>query len=220
MVYIFNYSETLPGVDPEADDLLISRDESGIIMASHTLTESEYPGLYFLHGKHPWRTSVTSHGGIVSWDDIGIQFNIPAGAIPEWRELPLIVRPCLGGRFILPNGCLLASPVFIITPEFKFKTEVTVCMVHFMDLRSQDECERMVFISAQPTPRGKEGKPEYHFKVFKKGAFHTGQNDGSICLDHFCALAIATEHSHSGISGVKRKRGEGMCMIMIVRCSV
>ena len=136
---------------------------------------------------------MTSDGRKISWDDIGIQFDIPAGAVPEERVLHLSVRPCLSGQFILPDGCNLASPVFMMLPQFEFRKEVTMSMVHFMDLQSEDECERMVFISAPSVPIDQDGKPEYHFKVFKKGAFHIGQRYGSISLNHFCTLAIGMQ---------------------------
>ena len=148
---------------------------------------------------------MTSDGRKISWDDIGIQFDIPAGAIPEERVVHLNVSPCLSGRFILPDGCNLASPVFMVSPEYEFQEdvkmlqsfkEVMMSMVHFMDLQSEDECERMVFISASSAPIDQDGKPEYHFKVLKhskKGAFHIGQRYGSISLNHFCFLAIGMQ---------------------------
>ena len=188
--------------------LSISRDDSGVALDSHTLTKSPYPGLHFLQGS-PWQESITSGGRIIPWDDIGIQFDIPAGAVPERRVLHLTVWPCLNGRYVLPDGYNLASPAFMISPEFEFRREVKMSIVHFMDLQSRDECERMVFLSARSTPRYKDGKPEYHFKVFKKGVFQIGQSSGSISLDHFCVLAI----------GRKRKRDEGIvthCVSLIL----
>ena len=168
-----------------------SKGDSGLARSpSHSLTESQYPGVHLLEGS-PWRESVTSVERKISWDDIGIQFDIPAGAIPGGKVLHLNVWPCLSGRFILPDGCDLASPVFMISPEFKFRKEIMMSMIHFMDLQSEDACERMVFISAPSVTIDQDGKPEYHFKVSDKGVFHIGQRNGSIALNHFCAFAIA-----------------------------
>ena len=189
LTHIHPYDE-VPKILPE--DAMISKDSGVSGTPSHSVAESQYPGLHFLQGS-PWKESVTSDGSKISWDDIGIYFDIPAGAIPEERVVHLNVSPCLSGRFILPDDYNQASPVFMISPEFEFQEDVMMSMVHFMDLQSEDERERMVFISAPSAPIDQDGKPVYHFKVFKKGAFHIGQRYGSISLNHFCALAIGMQ---------------------------
>ncbi len=56
---------------------------------------------------------------MISWEEFGIAFDIPPGAVPEDREpLELTVRPCLAGPFNPPDGYKLTSPTYVISPAF------------------------------------------------------------------------------------------------------
>ena len=78
-----------------------------------------------------------------------MEFEIPPGAVPEGRQLDLTVWPCSSGPFHPPDGYELASPVFLISPSFDFSREITR---HFLKLESEEDSERMVFLSAHPSP--------------------------------------------------------------------
>ena len=81
---------------------------------AHHKFNTTHPGICFLCD--PWKRSVTSEGGHISWLEIGIEINIPAGAVPEETTLELRVDLCLSGPFVLPAGYQLASPVYHISP--------------------------------------------------------------------------------------------------------
>ena len=149
-------------------------------------TDPQFPGIHFLGT--PWKETVTSEGLEISWKDIGITFNIPPGAVPEDKELKLIVRPCLTGPFKAPDGNELTSPVYIISPAFDFIKDIQLVLYHFANVESDKDCEHMSFITA---PSSTGSQPQYRFKQLKGGVFLKRQHFGTIYLRHFCGLATS-----------------------------
>ena len=159
-------------------------------MYAHHKFDSTHPGICFLCD--PWKRSVTSEGGHISWLEIGIEISIPAGAVSEGKTLELRVRPCLSGPFVLPARHQLASPVYLVSPEFEFEKEVTLKIDHFAGLDSSTDCKRMTFISSSSTPTHPEAS-KYSFKVMKGGVFKKKEHHGIIHLKHFCLTGLAQE---------------------------
>ena len=158
---------------------------------------------------------MTSAGAHISWkEEIGVEFNIPPGAVPEGRELDLSVWPCFDGPFLLPDGYELASPVFLISPSFKFSREITLTLWHFSNLETVEDSERMVFLSAPSAPNTKWAgkKTAYQFRVLGNGVFEPRQDYGQISLTHFCSVGVGRKHkkqsspSDSPVS--KKPKGE------------
>ena len=149
----------------------------------HTLTGE----IYFLGD--PWRETVTSAGKEISWSDIGIKINIPPGAIPEGKPITVAVRPCLSGPFELPEDYELASPVYAISPGLEFNKDVKLFMAHFVDLRSEDDCKNMTFLTTQSSSLPKASHL-CRLLVQENGVFHRGSREGEISLRHFCKKAI------------------------------
>ena len=158
---------------------------------------------------------MTSAGAHITWrEEIGVVFDIPPGAVPEGRELDLSVWPCFDGPFLLPDGYELASPVFLISPSFKFSPEITLTLWHFSNLETVEDSERMVFLSAPSTPHTAQAgkKPAYQFRVLGKGVFEPRQDYGRISLTHFCYVGAGRKrkkHSSPSDSPLSKKpRGE------------
>ena len=161
-------------------------------MFAHHKFDSTHPGICFLCD--PWKRSVTSEGGHISWLEIGIEINIPTGAVSEGKTLELRVRPCLSGPFVLPARYQLASPMYLVSPEFDFEKEVTLKIDHFAGLDSSSDCQRMTFISSSSTQSQSHSQsPKYHFKVMKGGVFKKKEHHGIIHLKHFCLTGLAQE---------------------------
>ena len=154
----------------------------------HYKHDSRHPGIIFFGS--PLKQLVTSAGvHITSWrEEIGVEFDIPPGAVPEGKELELTVWPCSDGPFHLPEDYELASPVLLVSPSFEFSREINLTMCHFSNLEMEEDCERMVFLSSPTTPNMKlaRGKPAYQFRVLGKGVFKPHRNYGQISLTHFC----------------------------------
>ncbi len=132
----------------------------------------------------------------ISWEDIGIAFNIPPGAVPDDELLQLTVRPCLTGPFEPPFGYEFMSPTFIVSPAFDFIKDIQMVVYHFGVLESVDDCERMTFLSAPTTPVNTtpvyEGtQPQYKFTPLRGGVFQRNQHLGTISLRHFCEITTA-----------------------------
>ena len=139
---------------------------------------------------------MTTEGGCISWKEIGVEFDIPRGAVPEGKSLELSVWPSIAGPFALPDGYDLASPVYLISPTFNFTCNITLRMYHYCSLETEQQCDNMVFISSPTTPNVEQPHPQYKFRVLSKGSFLPSEPYGCVSLKHFCNLAV----------GVKRKR--------------
>ena len=136
---------------------------------------------------------MTPAGGHINWwQEIGLQFDIPPGAVPENKELDLSVWPCIKGPFQLPIGYELASPVFLISPSFQFSSSITLTMGHFSNLATEEDSQRMVFMSAPTTPfvRKTDNSRWYQFGVFRKGVFSPHHEYSQVSLTHFCFASI------------------------------
>ena len=157
---------------------------------------------------------MTSSGGTILWNEIGIKAEIPAGAVPEGEVLELRVRPCLSGPFILPEGHQLASPVYLIRPAFDFVNAVRLSIAHFVGLDSSSDCDRMTFITSSSSPTHGP-QPKYEFKLMKGGIFREREDHGVIYLKHRCLLASA-KRTHSSIwKRWKSKNGKSykLCVV-------
>ena len=153
---------------------------------------------------------MTCEGMEITWHDIGIAFSIPPGAVPEDKEMKLVVRPCLRGPFVPPEGYDLSSPVHIISPSYNFLKDVQLVLYHFADLQSNEDCEQMSFISTSSSPQLTGSHPLYMFKQLKGGVFPAGQQFGTISLRHFCGAATSRKRrSHHSPTDAKAKRHQG-----------
>ena len=168
---------------------------------SHHKFDAAHPGICFLGD--PWKENVTVKGGKISWKDIGVEIEIPPGAVPKGKSLELRVRPCLSGPYSLPQGYQLASPVYLITPAFEFVKEVRLSVTHFAHLDDENDCNRMTFISSSSSPV-LTPQLHYNFKLMKGGIFKEEENNGVLYLKHFCQAAIAQQESNVTVA----KNGE------------
>ena len=156
---------------------------------------------------------MTSDGEIILWDEIGVRFDVPPGAIPEHDTLQLTVRPCLSGPFSLPEEYELTSSVYFISPLFDFNKDVQLSLKHYANLECREDCNSMVFISARSSQAQVGSEMAYKFKVLGTGVFHEEEHFGSISLRHFCGLATArrkrrhTDENLSDKDNTKRTKG-------------
>ena len=157
----------------------------------HRLNE----GICFLGD--PWQETVTSAGKEISWADIGIELNVPPGAIPEGQPITVSVQPCLSGPFELPEDYELASPVYAISPGMEFIKDVTLFMAHFTDLQSENDCKNMTFLTT-PSSSLPGDSPPYKLIVQENGVFQRGSSVGELSMRHFCKKAIGRKRKQDG----------------------
>ena len=120
--------------------------------------------------------------------DKGISVFIPENSLNIEEEV--FIHPCFSGPFELPNGYKSASPTYLITHSRRmtFLKDVTVRMHHYACLKSEEDREDMVFLSASSTPVYRESDPPvYIFRTIQgaKGIFKPGDQVGEISLRHF-----------------------------------
>ena len=148
----------------------------------------EYPGVTFF--LNPRKESVTSEGTSILLADIGLEIDIPSGAVPKGEELQLSVWPTMTGPYSLPEDCSLASPVYLINPVFEFLCDITLKIHHFCCLETEQQCEDMFFISSPLIPSVVKNNIQYKFKALSNGSFEPFKNYGSVSLKHFCYLGL------------------------------
>ena len=141
------------------------------------------------------KKQVTSKGADIDFADIGISISIPRQPFGvSVDSVDLLIRPCLSGPFILPEGYELASPVYVIEPSQQgvLQKPCTVRIQHYISLQNERDCDGMTFISAKIAPQTRWFGP-YDFKEVKssKQTFTPNSQVGEIELRHFCCLACA-----------------------------
>lgn len=176
------------------------------VVFSHQKFDSAHPGICFLGD--PWKETVTTNGITISWKDIGIQIDVPPGAVPKGKNLQLQVRPCLSGPFVLPKGYELASPVYLITPAFEFLKDVRLSIAHFVGLENSSDCDCMTIISSPSSPMYTPN-PKYKFKLMKGGDFKKEANYGIISLKHFCLTGAAKQKNISSDTETQQRKDGG-----------
>ena len=132
---------------------------------------------------------------------MGISLYIP-------KHLPNFVNdihPCFTGPFELPDLYEQASPAYLILHnKVHLQKDVTMRMNHYANLRSQEDCDMMTFLSASSTPEYRDSHPVYTFKemVGSKGTFQPGDQVGEVSLQHFCLVITGKRKRNSEESSV------------------
>ena len=139
---------------------------------------------------------VTSDGGKFCWGAIGVEIEIPRGAVPEGKVVELRVRPCLAGPFDMPRGYQATSPPYLISPAFEFECAVRLSIAHCAHLESSRDYSRMTFVTSSSSPKYSP-LPRYKFKVMEGGIFNEREGYGVISLKHFCLTGTAQRTSTS-----------------------
>ena len=162
-------------------------------------------------------TSDGSH--IKNWGkEIGIEFDIPPGAVPKGRQVDLSVWPCSAGPFQLPEDYELASPVFLILHSFQFLYDITLTIYHCYDLKTKEDCDDMAFLSSPSTPSVIENQtPVYQFKVLGKEMFEEmfepSKDYGQVSLKHFCLCAVGKRRKTSQSKAPPSKQMKGNLLL-------
>ena len=111
----------------------------------------------------PIAEHVTSRETLIhKLEDVGISVFIPENSLNiEEESLDLSIHPCFSEPFELPDGYESASPTYLIThsKRMTFSKDVTVRMHHHACLKSEEDCEDMVFLSASSIPVYMESNP-------------------------------------------------------------
>ena len=120
----------------------------------------------------------------------GFKMDVPNDCLPEFvAECTLHVNASLGTNILLPNNTALVSSVYhIVQPPNvqQFKKPITIHIQHCVDFKPGDE-DKLSFVIA------KEGST--NFKFLPGGSFSFNSKYGSIILDSFSSVGIASKGS-------------------------
>ncbi len=180
-------------------------------------TDINYPGKIFYKQAHVERIT-SSETTISLMEDMGISIHIPEDSLANTSsedEVDLMIRPCFTGPFQSPQEYESASPVYLIHPSrpVEFQKDVTIRIHHSVNLKSEKECEDMVFLSASSTPKYYYFNYYYKFREIKgaKMSFKPGDRVGEIKLRHFCDVKIGKKkrkrEETSSVSNPKKNKG-------------
>lgn len=152
---------------------------------------SRFPAINFFEA--PIKKRITSKREFIKLDSIGLSITIPEQSLGDKeKDVDLLIRACSTGPFKLPQGYEQTSPVYIIEPSKRgaFQKIITLQIQHFAGLTREEDCERMVFLSASTKPQFGKSGPAYVFKEIESshGRFNSRSQIGKIELHHFCAI--------------------------------
>ena len=185
-----------------AFDLAMENSNAELLLLFAKLrSKPSYPGILFLEGAK--RETVTTKEKTIDLEEVGISLSIPEDALPPTDPpLQLEIQPCFSGSFDVPPDIELVSPAYVVDPSRKvsFQKKVLVKMWHHANLKTEEDCEDMVFLSASTSPEYRGDTPVYVFREIEgaKGSFRPGEEQpiGQIALKHFCALAVGRKRKH------------------------
>lgn len=135
--------------------------------------------------------TVTHEGGKIVGE--GICLFIPPQAIPKDDSPTITLQACIGGPFYLSKGLQFVSPVYLAQPPFAFHENVALSLEIFARLESEEDCNKLVFMTSPSKHDIIDGEPRWKFEVNEDELpiFHVGEKMGTIELKHFCFFGFA-----------------------------
>lgn len=117
----------------------------------------------------------------------GVEVELPKGVVPADTAITFKAQPAFASKdvFILPPGIEAASPTYLLSSSMdSLNGEVTLTIEHFVDLQTEDDSKKLVFLVADSKPNKDS---VYRFKVVDSGhpSFKLGEKVGTICTNHF-----------------------------------
>ena len=164
---------------------------------SGCLEDEDHPKLLLLTPSQTQPLSAAS--AEVNMSEIGVHLSVPAGAITTQSQ-PLSISPVVGRSIEMPNNCIAHSPLYLIQP-LQAEKEVKFTIDHSCDLKSEEDCEKMVFLGVS-----EESEGTYKLKEMEdvKIEFKIADQKGTIFLKDVQSLRIgrkvSSESSNEGVS--------------------
>ncbi len=125
---------------------------------------------------------------ILTWEEMGIKIEVPAGIIkPAGSVCDIAIVPLLYGEFLFPIDTVAVSGIYAIGTSCPIKKPITIHIQHCVNLRSEGDLQAMSFYKAEHSNTG----PPYEFLPCDGGVFATGSNYASLECKSFTLYAIA-----------------------------
>ena len=128
----------------------------------------------------------------------GIQLIIPKNAIKPGDVVTIRIQECSSRQFAIPDSLALESPVFHISPSYRFQSEITLVIEHYACIERITEYEDWVFLSSPTKPT--KSKIADQSSTCSRWEFHQHGNlkfsadnsqQMSVQLKHFCFACLA-----------------------------
>ena len=186
--------------------------------------DSMYPGVVF-YGPPISQHLMSSEATIDRLEDLGVSVFVPQNALSSKEEsLDIQIRPCFSGTFQLPDDYEPASPAYLIHHnKMHFQKDITIKMLHYANLHSEEDCDNMIVFSASSTPEYMGSRPVYTFKKSHEAnsVFKPGDVVGEISLQHFCFEIIGRKRQRAeerSNDSTKKPRGYHYCYSSYLLC--
>ena len=178
-----------------------------LLSTVHLKSDPEYPGVKFFTESIRETIPSRNQRTVLERRDIGLKLSIPEGAVQDEAKdaVELDVQPCFKGPFRVPPGCQLTSPVYMIRNLCKFKKDVKMEIEHFADLKSDEDTEEMVFVTANPSPSYHGAHPIYNLQEVDNSGhvsrFTPGERVGIITFQELKPGPLGTARKSKNING-------------------
>ena len=135
---------------------------------------------------------VTSNGGTFNNDRIGLQIEVPPGAISSGSVLSLEVGMCLFGPIEYPESSIPISPILLLhaQQDIPLQKPVYVTLPHNISLKDTQNLDIHVLIADCE----QEELVPFNFYDIEKEEFSThvrnGQGYATFSLSHFCFISL------------------------------
>ena len=129
----------------------------------------------------------------------GIQLVIPENAVKPGDLVTIGLQECLSRNFVIPEEFTLESPIFHISPQYQFQSEVTLVIEHYAYIERESDCADFVFISSPTKPSIQKSTDPFlwQFHPYAKPKFSTDFQCVSVQLKHFCFACLARKRKKS-----------------------
>ena len=128
---------------------------------------------------------VTSEGSSIDFEN-GVEVKVPEGVIPPYESISFKAQPAFASTdvFKLPDNVQAASPTYLLSSDSQLNGSVALTMEHFVEVRTQDDANSLVFLLAQSAP---SMDSTYHFRQVHSGhpEFKRKEMVGTISMDQF-----------------------------------
>ena len=186
MVIMQNHQALLSKVNGDLSELYAFSSFCYMIAFISLGLDLNYPEIIFYNAPVIRRKTATTD----FFESMGASMHFPKDSL----NAELNIHPCFAGPFELSDEYESASPAYLILHnKVPFQKDVIVRIHHHANLRNEEDCEDMTFLSASSTPEYKDSRPVYTFKeiVGSKGIFKPGDQVGEVSLRHFCLVKAA-----------------------------
>ena len=143
--------------------------------------DEEYPDMCLLEKPVQFTVNPGQKPVTISPPGHGVSLKIPQDAVQLDKPVNVAFKTCMSGRFKYPEGYDPLSPVYHITTDTPFKSNVELSIEHFANIETEEQAKQMTFFVARPL----EKDEEIQFSPIEGGKFVAGKESCTLSTQSF-----------------------------------